>query len=107
MSNIERRVMACVVLIYTARALVSRVALEFYVLVFSLVGVAMLASLPHVVQNLVAVSQSGVGGVAVFFASAIVSTTLAVQVALVFGGAALASLLFDIRRFLFTRALVA
>ena len=107
MSNIEQRVMAGVVLIYTARSLVSRVALEFYVLVFSLVGVATLASLPHVVQNLVMVSQGGVGGVTVFFASAIVSTTLAVQVALALGGAALASLLFDIRRLLFARALVA
>jgi len=107
MSKIEQQVMAGVALIYMARALVSRVALECYALVFSLAGIATLASLPNVVQNLVMVSQSGVGGVAVFFASAIVSTTIAVQVALVLGGAALASLLFDIRRLFFSGPLVA
>lgn len=107
MSKIEQQVMAGVALIYTARALASRVALECYVLVFSLVGIAVLASLPHVVQNLLAVSQSGVGGVVVFFASAIVSTTFAVQVASMLGVVAFASLLFDVRRLFFPRALAA
>lgn len=106
MSRVERQVMAGVALIYTARVLTSRVALKCYALVFSLIGIAVFASLPHVTQNLLAVSGGGVDDVAIFFLTAVASTTLVVQFALAFGAVAAASLFVELRRVFFPRTSV-
>jgi hypothetical protein len=97
-TSIEQRVMANVAVIYTARKMLSRTALKAYVFFLSLVGVAFFVSVPHITQNLEKVAHGGVGSVALFIFTAILSTTIIVQIALLLGAIAFASFVADFVR---------
>ena len=90
--------MANVAVIYTARKLMGRTALEFYTLVVSLVGAAFFVSLPHIALNFERVASGGVGSIALFILTAVLSTTIVVQIALLLGAVAFASLVADFVR---------
>jgi hypothetical protein len=95
MSKIEQHVMASVAAIYAVRKLTGATALKCYTFVLSLIGVSFFVSLPHVAQNFEHVMNGGVGSAAFFVLSAVLGTTLIVQLALILGVAALASLAAD------------
>lgn len=80
--TIEERVMANVALVYATRLMLSRTALKLYALLGSAAGIVALVSISNVATNFVNVAQGGVGSVAVFTVSAVLGTTLIVQVAL-------------------------
>ncbi len=98
MSNLEQKVMANVAMIYTARKMVSRTALKFYVLVLSLAGMVFLVSLPHVADNFAHIANGGVGSIAIFLTTAVLSTTLVVQAILLVMALAFVSLATDFLR---------
>ncbi len=98
MSNLEQKIMANVAMVYTARKMVGRTALKFYTLVLSFVGIAFFVSVPHVAQNFGGVAQGGVGSVMFFVLTAVLSTTILVQIALLLGVVAFASLVGDYLR---------
>jgi hypothetical protein len=98
MSNLEQKVMANVAMIYTARKLVGKTALKFYVLVLSLVGILFLVSLPHVADNFAHVASGGVGSISAFILTAVLSTTLVVQLTLLLSAAAFVSIVADYLR---------
>ena len=85
MTNIEERVMGSVAVIYATRALLSMTALKVYALVLSAAGIVAFVSISNVATNFVNVAEGGVGSVAIFVVSAIVGTTLLVQLALAVG----------------------
>ncbi len=97
-NNIERNVMASVAVIYTARKFLSPLALQWYALAISFAGLAMFVSLPHVAQNFQAVASGGMASIMTFALTAVVSTTIVVQLWLVLGSAAVISLFFRIAR---------
>lgn len=90
--------MANVVAIYAARTLVSATALKFYALVFSALGIAVFVSIPNVFANLVNVAGGGAGSVVFFVISAVLGTTLLVQLALALGAIAAISLVTPVFR---------
>jgi len=92
MSKIEQRVMSQVAAIYAARIVFSATALKLYALVGSALGLITLVSISNVATNFVNVAEGGVGSIAVFVASAVLGTTLFVQLALLVGAAATISL---------------
>jgi uncharacterized membrane protein len=98
MTKIEQQVMASVVLLHTARRLVSRTALKVYTLAISFWGVVALVSIGNVTANFTNVAQGGVGSVAIFLVSAILGTTLLVQLALLLAALAAASIFTDVIR---------
>ena len=95
MTTLEKRIMASVLLIHTARRLLSPRAIKIYALLISGAGMASLVSLGNVFQNL---SLVGLDGVLTFAVSAIVETELIVQVVFAMSIAAAALLFFDILR---------
>lgn len=97
-SKIEQQVMAGVAVVYATRKLTSRFALECYALALSFAGAAYFVSLPHVFQNLIQVEHGGVISVGVFFLTAILQTTLAVQVAVAVGAVSLTMIGADVAR---------
>jgi hypothetical protein len=97
-SKIEQQVMAGVAVVYTARKLTSRFALECYALALSFAGAAFFVSLPNVFQNLTHVAHGGVVSIGVFFLTAILQTKLVVQIAVLVGAAALMALGVDVAR---------
>lgn len=108
MTNIERNVMASVAVIYTVRKLLSPLALQWYALAISVVGIAMFVSVPNVAQNFQAVAGGGVSSIMTFVFSAILSTTVVVQLWLLLGSAAILSLFVRVARsFTSTRAFAA
>ena len=98
MSTIERQVMASVALIHTARRLVSWTALKVYVLAASFWGIVVLVHVSAVAANFTNVAQNGVGDTLVYLLTAVFSTNLLVQLALILVVGTLASLLVDIVR---------
>jgi hypothetical protein len=99
MSKIEQNVMGTVAAIYAWRLLISFTAVKLYTLIFSLIGIALLVSVPNVFENFSHVAQGGVASIWVFILSAIVGTTLLVQFALLLGTLSFISLFADaIRR---------
>jgi len=92
MSKIEERVMANITLIYAARILKSATALKLYALIGSAVGLVALVSISNVVANFVNAAEGGVGSMAVFTVSAVLGTTLVVQLALAVAAASAISL---------------
>jgi len=108
MTNIERNVMASVAVIYIVRKLISPLALQWYALVLSVMGIALFVSVPHVAQNFQAVASGGISSILAFIFSAIISTTLVVQAWLLLGSAAIISLFLRVARsFTSTRAALA
>jgi len=97
-NNIEQKVMASVAVIYAARKLVSMTALKLYALVLSLGGIVAFVSISNVFANFVNVAQGGVGSIALFTISAVLGTTLLVQVALALCAAATISLVVPVFR---------
>src|SRR6266404_5533022 len=95
MITIEQKVMANVAVIYTARRLMSPTALKCYVFVLSVVGITFFVSVPHIAQNFEYVSRGGIGSITAFLISAILGTTIVVQVGLLLGFAAFVSLIGD------------
>ena len=85
MSKIQQKVMAGVAIIYTARLLTSAVAFKVYGLMLSFVGIVAFVSLSNVVSNFASVAQGGVFNIGTFVLSAVLGTTLVVQLALVVG----------------------
>ena len=90
--TVEEQVMMNVATVFALRKLVSMTALKLYALILSAGGVVAFVSISNVIANFVKVSEGGVGSVAFFVVSAILSTTLAVQLALVLGAFAAISL---------------
>ncbi len=84
--------MAGVGIVYAARQLTSRTALELYALVLSACGVIFFVSLPHVFANLVHVMNGGLPSITTFALTAVMSTKLIVQLALLIGSFSLVSL---------------
>jgi hypothetical protein len=97
-STIEQQVMAGVGVIYTARMLTSRLALECYALVLSVGGAAFFVSLPNVVANLAHVANGGLLSIGTFLVSAVLGTKLVVQLAVLVATAALVAIGVDIVR---------
>lgn len=97
-SKIEQQVMAGVAVVYTARRLTSRFALECYALTLSLAGAAYFVSLPNVLSNLTHVAQGGLVSIGVFFVSAVLHTKLVVQVATLIGMVSLILMGVDVAR---------
>ena len=96
MTTIEQKVMASVAVIYAVRKLTSRTALKCYVLLVSIMGIMFFVSLPHIAQNFEYVSRGGVGSIVAFLISAILGTTIVVQLTLLLGAAAFVSLIAEI-----------
>lgn len=84
-SKIEQQVMAGVGVVYAARKLTSRFALECYALALSFAGAAYFVSLPHVAQNLFNVTSGGFPSVETFVLAAVLHTKLVVQIAMAVG----------------------
>ncbi|MEI6864090.1 MAG: hypothetical protein WCK46_01825 [Candidatus Adlerbacteria bacterium] len=97
-TKIEQQVMASVAVVYTARRLTSRFALECYALALSFVGTVFFVSLPHVAANLSNVAGGGAGSIEAFIISAVLGTKLIVQLALVVGTCALVAMGVDMSR---------
>ncbi|MDP4020612.1 MAG: hypothetical protein Q8P58_01020 [Candidatus Adlerbacteria bacterium] len=97
-SKLEQRVMGNIAVIYAARKLVSITALKLYALVFSLGGIVAFVSVSNVMSNFVNVAHGGVGSIALFTVSAVLGTTLLVQVALALCAAATISLVVPVFR---------
>ena len=91
--SIERQVMASVAVIYTTRLFVSTTAIKLYILLISAGGIVAFVSVSNVIHNLESVAHGGAPSIAVFIVSAIVGTTLVVQLALALSAAAFVSLL--------------
>jgi hypothetical protein len=94
-TKIEQQVMAGVAVVYTARKLTSRFALECYAFMLSFVGAAFFVSLPHVAANLGTVAQGGFVSVGTYLVSAILGTKLIVQLALLVAAGALILMGYD------------
>jgi hypothetical protein len=97
-SKIEQQVMASVGVVYTARMLTSRLALECYALVLSVAGAAYSVSLPNVLANFTHVANGGLLSIGTFLVSAVLGTKLVVQVAVAVGAVALVAMGVDIAR---------
>lgn len=95
MTRIQQQVMASVAIIYALRQLTSSLALKVYGLTLSVVGIVAFVSLSNVLSNLALVAQGGVFNVGTFVLSAVLGTTLVVQMALVVGAITLGLLLVD------------
>lgn len=90
--------MASVGVIYATRRLTSAGALKFYLLALSGVGLAVFTSVPHVVDNFLSATGSGIGNAGVFMLSAVLHTSLLVQGVLMLGLLGLGMLLVDLFR---------
>lgn len=95
-NSIEQQVMATVAVVYVARRLTSRTALELYALVVSTVGIVAFVSVSNVTANLVNAAQNGIESIVVYMVAAILGTTIVVQIALVLGVVAFLLLVSDI-----------
>jgi hypothetical protein len=96
MNKFERNIMAGVAVIYIVRRLTSQRALKAYALFFSLLGVALFASLPHVFNNFLHVESEGLPAMGPFLLSAITKTNFVVQAALLVGVVVLFSIARDL-----------
>ncbi len=98
MSKIEQQVMAGVAVIYAVRQCTSVFAFKMYGLALSFVGIVAFVSLSNVLSNLATVAKGGIFNIGTFVLSAVLGTTLVVQLALVVGSVTLGLLLADALR---------
>ena len=98
MTRIQQQVMASVAIIYTFRKLTSILALKVYGLTLSSVGIVAFVSLSDVFSNFLNVANGGVSNMISFILSAVLGTTLVVQLALVVGVCTLGLLAADAAR---------
>ncbi len=103
MSKIEQQVLASVAVIYAARKLTSAFAFKVYGLVVSALGIAAFVSLSNVMANFASVADGGLANIVTFVVSAVLGTTLVVQLALALAAFASGSLVVDVAR-LFTQS---
>lgn len=94
-NSIEQQVMATVAVVYMARRLTSRTALELYALVVSVIGIVAFVSVSNVTANLGNVAQNGIESIVAYIVAAVLGTTIIVQIALVLGVVAFLSLVSD------------
>lgn len=87
--------MASVAVIYTARKLLSRTALELYVFAASAVVLWRLVWVHKVFDNFFAVEKSGLGAMSNYLLFAIQHTNVAVQLTLLVAAVAFVALLVD------------
>lgn len=99
-SKIETQVMASVGTIYTARQLVSATALKLYVCAAATYGLVQLVWVHRVFENW---AKVGLEGTVTFFADAVVTTSLPVQLTLLVLLVAGVSLVRDLSRFATTQ----
>jgi len=97
-SKIERQVMASVGVIYTARKLVSRTAIEIYVLAASALALWQLVWVHKVFDNFFAVEKNGIGSTLNYVATAVGHTNPAVQLTLFIAAAAFVMLMVDMAK---------
>ena|SRR6185437_5962240 len=97
-SRIEEQVMASVGVVYTARLLFSRVALECYALAAAAVVLWQLTWVHKVFANLATVGHEGAGAVGQYLSYAFLHTHLATQLALIVALAASIALVIDAAR---------
>ncbi len=97
-SRIEQQVMASVGVIYTARKLVSRTAIELYVLAASTIALWQLVWVHKVFDNFFAVERNGMGSTLNYVATAVGHTNLAVQLTLFVAAAAFVMLMVDLAK---------
>ena len=90
--------MASVAVIYTARKLLSRTALELYVLAVSAIALWQLVWVHKVFANFFAVEKNGLGSVATYLVYAVEHTHLAVQLTILVAALAFVALLVDFVR---------
>lgn len=98
MTRIQQQVMASVAIIYAIRQLTSSLALKVYGLTLSGAGIVAFVSLSNVFANFLSVANGGLSNIATFVLSAVLGTTLVVQLALVVGVLTLGLLLLDAAR---------
>jgi len=101
-SRIEEQVMASVAVIHTGRKLVSRVAVELYVLAASAIALWQLTWVHRVFANLTAVEHGGAGATAHYLQYAFLHTHLPVQIATAAAAVALVAFIVDTTRTLLT-----
>ena len=93
MTNISNNVMKKVSVIFWARRLTSRRALECYVLFISTLGLFSFVSVPHVIANMPTLPN--LAAIGSFFISALTHTHTAVQIVLVLMLVSLSFIAFD------------
>lgn len=94
----EQQVMGSIAVVYAARRFANPFMLKLYALALSAVGIVALVSLSHVGANFIAAGHHGVPAVAIFLFSAVLGTSIMVQIALAVGAGASLSLLADAAR---------
>ncbi len=94
-SKIEQQVMASVVVIYTARALAGRRAVEWYVLGASTLALWQLVWVHKVFENFLAIEKNGLGSIVTYLLTAVTHTHLAVQLTLAVATIAFIFLILD------------
>ncbi|MDO8517679.1 MAG: hypothetical protein Q7S26_00085 [bacterium] len=94
-SKIEQQVMASVAVVYTARQLLSRRALEIYALAASALALWQLVWVHKVFENFVAIEKNGLDAVTTYLFVAVTQTHLAVQLTLVVATVAFIFLIVD------------
>ncbi len=97
-SNITKRVMAGVAVIYAVRVLTGATALKAYALLLSVWGVGKLVWVSKVVENFIAVEKNGLRGMGEFALTAVSHAHLGVQLVLLVSVLAAGSLFLDLAR---------
>lgn len=94
-SRIEQRVMASVGVVYAARQLKSRIALESYALVAAGLALWQLTWVHHVVANFFAVERGGLGAILRYLVVAVEHTHALTQLTLLVAAVAGVALVVD------------
>jgi hypothetical protein len=97
-SRIEQQVMASVGVVYTARKLTSRIALEFYALAAAGVALWQVTWVHKVIANFANVERGGLGSMEQYISYAFLHTHLVTQAALVVAAVAAVLLIADALR---------
>ncbi len=97
-TKIEQQVMAGVAVVYTARKLASRRAVEWYALAASAVALWQLVWIHKVFENFATIEKNGLGSIATYLFVAVTHTHLAVQLTLAVAAVAFVFLVVDTAR---------
>lgn len=98
MKTLEQKVMTNVAVIYIGRKFFGPTALKVYALALSALGITTFVSVSNVTANFTNAAQNGVESIVAFLIAAVLGTTIAVQLALFLGAAAIFSLIIDAAR---------
>jgi hypothetical protein len=97
-SKIERQVMASVAVVYTVRKLISRTAIELYVLALATVAMWRLVWVHRVLQNFSTEQRYGLSATGNYLLVAVEHTQVAVQLTLLVAACAFVALVLDFAR---------